>query len=1086
MQHVPAAALLSPSSVREAPWPSVVDRFIEMTRARPTAVALQSGDCVWTYEQLLASARELSEIIRRQGVPPGAFVAIHGEPSPEVITSVLATWLCDAIIVPLDITLPKVRKQEVSLSLGVAHLIDLSSDGLDLGVRTTSKAIDNDGRLGWRDCDRHTTASSLERPVLISGEAAYVFFTSGTTGRPKGVLGSHRSLAQFIHWEISEFAITAADRGAYLTRLSFDVMLQDIFVPLCCGATVVIPERSGLASFDVLQWISSYEVSMLHGVPTVAAYWLGNADQSPKRKSLRLAFFTGEPLTGRLVDRWRSQVGSKCEVINLYGPTETTLERFFYRVPEQPDPGVQLVGTAMPFSQAYVLNDDGFSCSPGEVGEICIDTAFSTLGYVNAGSEETARFMQNHLPDRLSDKLYKTGDLGTFTDNGLLAIFGRKDDQIKINGVRVEPDEIVATLEGHPAVKTCVLVADIAEHHGVKATSLTAFWMPKVTAGESRLPTSEELRCYLLDRLPTAMVPQVLMQVSKLPFNQNGKLDRAVLRSLARNRNAETDGEERPHFVGLEAAIADAWEIVLRRRPTHAAQDFFELGGDSLLAMQLIGILQTRWSITLSINDLYYGSTVAAIAKRLSDNSSEPLLIPSQEGVRGHVLSPAQECYRIVSMPDSNNSGCNIDVAFYVGEGVQIEDITVALSQMARRHDVLRSYFVQKNGQLYQKYLELEELDFGRSIVRFDDHARFESVQATSVKLLELNLSPFEWPLFRGTVARLANGRQAVLLIAHHLIADGFSMDLLSKQMSEFICNPDARQEPILSIPSVSHRDFAIWQSAQRNSAAFIAAQKYWATKFPDPVAEVSIPGSQEAVAAHCRSYIYALELDKTTLEQLRRKSQMQRCSRFAITTAALFVTLSHFLGRKDLTIAVPLFGRPRPELLHAFGNYATLSAMRQSIALDMTVSDLVRGVAAELIEIETHGQFHFGDIVDMLKLLPHSSSRYPLTTLLVNQEVVSNFDCRFDSMPMQTSVDAGRDIRFDLQALIVYGEDRAVLEFIYRSGALSPHTIRQLTQLYIDVLTATSGDLDISIGKLLQVPSSTVILNDEGSRLEQ
>ncbi len=300
-----------------------------------------------------------------------------------------------------------------------------------------------------KDGSLETPPVGISVPDITPEDAAYIFFTSGTTGIPKGVRGCHKGLSHLIAWQRSTFDVRPDDRCAQLTSPSFEVILRDVFLPLVSGATLCLPdETADTASGDMLSWMDREGITIFHAVPTIGQAWLATMANGARPRKLRWAFFGGEPLTDRLVARWRSVIPPTARIVNLYGPAETTLIETFHVIPEQPTHGVQPLGKPLPNAQALVLNDERELCGVGEPGEIVIRTPFRTFGYINAPAEQQKRFVNNPFGNSPADLLYLTGDRGRYRPDGVLEFLGRIDDQIKIRGVRIEPAEVTLSSGG--------------------------------------------------------------------------------------------------------------------------------------------------------------------------------------------------------------------------------------------------------------------------------------------------------------------------------------------------------------------------------------------------------------------------------------------------------------------------------------------------------------------------------------------------------------------------------------------------------------------------------------------------------------
>jgi amino acid adenylation domain-containing protein len=443
---------------------------------------------------------------------------------------------------------------------------------------------------------------------------AYVMFTSGTTGVPKGVVGTHQGLAHFLHWQSHTFAIGADDRAAQLTRLGFDVVLRDVFVALISGAELVLPPGEELLDGrSWIDWLRGEQVTLVHTVPSLAQAWLADIPAGSTYPGLRLAFFAGEPLLGPLVERWRG-VFPQCEVVNLYGPTETTLAKCFYRVPNPAGPGIQPLGMALPETQALVMRKEQ-PCGVGELGEIVIRSPFRTLGYLDR-PEEQRRFVRNPYGEE-EDLLYYTGDLGRYLPDGSLSIVGRRDEQVKLHGVRIEIKGIEAVLAQHPAVAQCAVTV-LGEGMDKR---LAAYVVPRDGHGLSAV----QLREYLQGQMPETMLPAAFVVLAALPLSANGKIDR---RSLPPPDWAPAPEGRLGPRTPLEHRLVRIWEEVLAVAPIGVRDSFFALGGHSLLAVRLMGEIRKTIGQDLPLGALFQHPTVEALAQLLSAPASADLWAP--------------------------------------------------------------------------------------------------------------------------------------------------------------------------------------------------------------------------------------------------------------------------------------------------------------------------------------------------------------------------------------------------------------------------------------------------------------------------
>ena len=438
----------------------VASEFLLWVKQTPSREAIVQGGNSWTYDELSRSAQALARTVVARGLKRAEVVAIIGPRSFGLIASILGAVMSGGVVLTIDRNLPANRQRLMLSEARARYLLyvgewrredDWLREVADLATIPVTKL---DGKTPSSNNKSKLRESPL--PQISADDAAYIFFTSGTTGVPKGVLGCHKGLSHFLAWQKNTFNIGPGDRCAQLANLSFDAVLRDIFLPLVSGATLCLPDEDvDPASDGILSWLDRQRITLFHAVPTLAQTWLGVPPDGVTLRRLRWAFFAGEPLTEALVRRWRDAFPEAGKIVNLYGPTETTLVKCFHVIPGEPSPGVQPIGRPLPQSQALVLTESGQLCGVGEPGEIVLRTPFRTLGYINAPEEQRRRFVKNPFRDNPQDLVYYTGDRGRYRPDGTLEILGRLDDQVKVRGVRVEPGEITAILGQHPHVKAC-------------------------------------------------------------------------------------------------------------------------------------------------------------------------------------------------------------------------------------------------------------------------------------------------------------------------------------------------------------------------------------------------------------------------------------------------------------------------------------------------------------------------------------------------------------------------------------------------------------------------------------------------------
>lgn len=586
--------------------PLVTDAIRRVAAEASSRTAIEQGGRCWSYGDLAAGVEALGDGLDRLGLPHGAVVALTGRSSVGLVTAMVAILSRGWVLLPIAADLPEHRKRLMVRESGAKLLLPIGDEDTgwagDLGLEARVRVCEQTGRVDERALEGRGAAP--ERPSRPGpDDPAYIFFTSGTTGTPKGVLGVHKGVSHFLAWQHEEFGVGPTDRCAQLTNISFDVVLRDILMPLWSGATLCLPP-SDLPPDRVLAWLAAEGITVVHAVPSLTQAWLSQARPEVSLPALRWVFSAGEPLTDALVRRWRG-VAERCGIVNLYGPTETTMVKCFYRVPPAVEPGVQPVGASLPDSQALVLAGDNRLCGVNEMGEVVLRTPFRTRGYVNAPEAQARHFVPNPFGSDPDDVLYRTGDLGRWRPDGNLIVLARLDHQIKIRGVRIEPDEVTAVLSQHPSVIACAVLGVVSDG---SEPALVAYVVARSDAAQPA-----PLRAFLAERLPPALVPSGFVFLDQLPLTPNGKLDRRALPPPGPS-SAVADRPYLAPRTPIERMLADMWAEVLRVPRVGVQDDFFALGGHSLRATQVVARVRAALRIELPLRAFFETPTVGGLA----------------------------------------------------------------------------------------------------------------------------------------------------------------------------------------------------------------------------------------------------------------------------------------------------------------------------------------------------------------------------------------------------------------------------------------------------------------------------------------
>ena len=1061
----PAAPLAEPR------YPLAAELFAARVLEDPQATAVRQDGRRFSYAALSAAAEAVAMALRDQGLRPGEVVAVRGDRSFGLIAAMVGVFSSGAVLLTLDPRLPEARQRLMLQQAGARRLLDVGAPGPGSARADPSLALIRVDPESGRPRPGEPPAAAREAPGFAPGDAAYVFFTSGTTGVPKAVLGSHRGLAHFLDWQRRTFQVGPRDRVAQLTGLSFDVILRDVFLPLTSGAALCLPTPDeALLPRSTLSWLEREEISILHVVPTLASSWLRDVPPGISLRALRFAFFAGEPLPRELVERWRESFPGAGEVVNLYGATETTLVKCSHRVSRPPRHGIQPAGRPLPETQALVLARDHRPCGIGERGEIVLRTPFRTLGYLNAPEEMQSRFVPNPFRDDPRDLLYHTGDRGRYGIDGELEVLGRLDDQVKIRGVRIEPGEVAAVLARHPAVRQSAV---IAREDAPGDRRLVAY----VVAAPGRALAASELRSSAQRHLPEYMVPSAFVMLEALPLTVNGKLDRRALPAPDAAGETPGTGYVAPR-TPLEEITARIWAEVLGVDRVGVHDGFFDLGGHSLLATQVISRLRAECQTELPIRTLFDRPTVAALAEqiaaaRLGDRAeARPGIAPAPR--TGDLpLSWSEERMWFLHQLDERGAAYNVSNAFRITGPLDLEILADAANALVERHENLRTAFRSVEGRplrevLARARLELEVIDLraGSEVDRPQEIQRLATEQAQRPFALSRP------PLLRMALLRAGDENHVLVLVMHHIVSDGWSVGIFMQELCSVYDDLSQGRPPSLPPLPVQCADFACWQREWFQRSALGEDLAYWTGRLAGAPLILEVPTDRPRPARQTsRGAREGLEVPEALDAALDALGRREGLTAFMIFFTAFHIVLHRLTGREDILVGTPIANRHWLAAERLIGSLVNTLVLRTDLSGNPTLRELLRRVREAALEAYSHQDLPFEQLVEALQP-PRDLSRSPVFQVMFSHQQV----------PVEVSSPAGLEVRhlpmdrraaqFDLTLSVreIPGERRRV-SLEYNRDLFDRSTIARLLAHLRSALEALVRDPDRTLGEVETLP---------------
>lgn len=608
--------LPNPAEIIEAKWEnSVLAQIAKQVRAANSSMAIIDGQTSLTYAELEARSNQLSHHLISSGVQSQEVVAIYGERSALLVIAILGILKAGAAFLILDPAYPAKRLINYLVQSKANALLHINTaDDIPPEIKTYLANSESTLYLQLSNSSHPTETLNIE---INPDDLAYIAFTSGSTGQPKGVLGTHQPLAHFFPWHIKTFSFTNADRFSMLSGLAHDPLLRDIFTPLCVGATLYIPTQDELLNPSKLfNWLREHEISIIHLTPAMSRLITEGAKGSREPlPALKYAFFGGEPLTYNVIENLHPFAASTT-FVNFYGATETPQAMSYYVVNDSINNKSKKqtipLGRGIAGAQLLVLNKNKDIAGINELGEIYIRTPYLAKGYLNDDQLTSERFLPNPFIDNDADRMYKTGDFGYYDLEGNINFSERKDQQVKVRGFRIDLAEIEYTLSQIPGIKDCVV---LTSRDALNENRIVAYYR-----GTESL-SSAELRNKIKAYLPSYMVPSAFIVMTDYPRTPNGKIDKEAF-PLPEQSSIASKRYTPPKTITQEK-IVQIWQNVLSIEQIGINDDFFDLGGHSLLAIQMLSRIRNTFKVELDLSELFQAATVREIGLLVDKHSQD-------------------------------------------------------------------------------------------------------------------------------------------------------------------------------------------------------------------------------------------------------------------------------------------------------------------------------------------------------------------------------------------------------------------------------------------------------------------------------
>ena len=1046
--------------------------FSDRAARHPLRLAAVYRDLHISYHALNRQANRLAHFLVQRCPGPGTMVALYLERGITMLAAMIGVFKAAAVYLPLETDYPPERIRYILQNSEARLLMAQQDQAVPIHSQRNSLPrlqeivdptllIEAEGLAAYPDHDPAVRVGSHD--------LAYMIYTSGTTGTPKGVMIHHLAMLNHLLAKIHDLAIGAGDVIAQTASACFDISIwQFLAAPMTGARALVVERQTVLQPLLLLELLQKTQVTILESVPSLMTAFLEAAagERDKELTSLRWMVPTGEALSPALVTEWY-RLYPRIKLMNAYGPTEAADDVTHYVVRRPPHRYLKTVPIGRPLHNLHIyILSRGFSlCPVGVRGEICVAGIGVGKGYWKEPEKTRQAFIVNPYLKEIGDQdyavVYRTGDVGYFREDGTLECLGRLDFQVKIRGYRIELGEIENHLLEHPHVKEAVVLA--REDKGVEKY-LTAYIVPHPPPPTS--PTNQtspaKLRQYLAETLPDYMIPAYFVILTFLPLASSGKIDR---RALPQPEVDEPGHRLTPPRDEIEEKLLAIWSEVLEieGQKIGVEHDFFRLGGHSLKAISLANAIHRTFDVKVSIQDIFGASTIAALAAVIRRDEPTPFKhIPCRELREYYDLSYAQKRLWILQRRDPHSQAFNMPQKVTLPEAVDELMIRTVLSRLTARHESFRTCFPEVEGEVVQVVRPVVEVNL--QVIDLT-HLPAETRQRERQKLLQQeSFFPFQLerpPLLRARLLKCGPQEYDLILTMHHLIADGWSLDVLEREFAalyRLLKRGEAAEPAPLKL---QYRDYADWHTQLlANREQMERAAAFWRGYLDGDLPVLQLPYNVSPGELRSKKgAAYRLVVTGAVTRALREMAIQHNASLFMVLLAVFNMLLSQLRGQADIVIGMPGVARQHDDLKQIVGLFVNPLVIRTHVDRDESFRDFLSRVQKDTLNVLEYQGYPLELIFEALGV------KYPKISVFFNmlntgsqerEELKDTASCHIARL---------QDAKFELELYLTEYRNGIEIFCVYFSELFHPPMIEEIMGMYVSLLEQVTADADKPIG---------------------
>lgn len=1010
--------------------------FEEQVVKTPDHLAVCGLKAQLTYAQLNQKANQLARLLRTKGVGSDKIVGIMVEHTVEMIVGVLGIIKAGGAYLPLDSKNPESRIQYMLTESEVSLLLTQGDGSIPYAGEV----------INLRDESIYTGDSSNPNIVNTPEDLIYIIFTSGSTGEPKGVMIEHHNVNRLIS-SSNLLQINNTDRIMQTGSLAFDASTFEIWGSLLNSATLFLTDQEILLSSQKFRTkLARDQITILF---MTTALFNKMTEEDPKMFApLRMLMVGGEVQSPKYIRMAKTQ-NPHMALYNVYGPTESTTFATSFEITNEYLQCSNIsnipIGKPLSNTQVFILDKDDHLQPIGIIGELCVAGGGLARGYLNLPELTEEKFITN--PFKKRSRLYRTGDLARWLVDGNIEFEGRVDSQVKIRGFRIEIEEIELKLLLYQPINEVVV---ISERDEVGKPELWVYY------SATQPLSSMKLRTYLRESLPEYMVPYYYVQLPSLPLNANGKIDRTRL-PKPQITDIETSSEYIPPANNFEVCLATIFAEVLQREKVGVTDDFFDLGGHSLRATQLVTRISKEMNLEISIKNLFDNPTIRGLANYLKDfNQTQYSIIPIVPKQSYYPLSSAQKRFFTLDQFEGKSTNYNISQAFIIKGDLDLPRLEESFQKLIKRHESLRTSFHLINGQMVQK-IHLE-VDFQIQVLNYQ---MMELTEEEMKNLTYQFVCPFnlgEAPLLRTQLVRTLSCN-LLIFDTHHIISDGRSMEILLAELIKLYYGEE------LSDLRVQYKEFAVWQSSYLTTDKVTEQLAYWKSILKDniPVLDLPTDFKRPSVKSFAGDTIY-FDIDQPTSEKLDQLAVEQDVTLYMILLAIFNILLTKYSGQDDIIIGSPVADRPDEELEGIIGVFINTLTMRNHSREELSFKQFLQEVRESTLSAYDNQQCQLEMLVEELEL-ERSLNRNPLFDILFVLHYTNLLQNSFKDLELIPLQLEDKIAKLDLTLSGVIDQGGISMLLNYSISLFKPQTAQRMAVHYLNLVKTVVENPEIPIG---------------------